>query len=83
MNLIEDMIKYTIRLKEFLQMNVSQNMELENKELILSKKFYKKLANERDKRKRELILNKMKSFEIILLKSKSKSDIPKAIWIEE
>ncbi|MBA9010426.1 hypothetical protein [Clostridium saccharobutylicum] len=62
-------------------MNVSQNMELENKELILSKKFYKKLANERDKRKRELILNKMKSFEIILLKSKSKSDIPKAIWI--
>lgn len=62
-------------------MNVSQDMELENKELILSKKFYKKLANERDKRKRELIVNKMKSFEIILLKSKSKSDIPKAIWI--
>lgn len=56
-------------------------MELENKEFIFSKKFYKKLVNERDKRKREFIVNKMKSFEIILLKSKLKLDILKVIWI--
>lgn len=64
-------------------MSTLRGLELEDNDIILSKKFYKKLTNEKNKRKRDLIINKMKSFEAILLESKSKSDIPKAIWIRK